>query len=291
MQFIFNCCNMQPFKIFRGNMKFFKKSEGSRQETIADDLRQKITAAEMPEPVRKIAEQELDLLEKISPSTAEYTVGLTYIDYLVALPWNKKTEDDLDLRHAEQILHDDHYGLAKTKERLLEHLAVNVLRSGRKPHILVVDDEEIARKNLAHVLEKEDYVVKTASNGSEALKELGAMEFNVVITDLKMSSIDGMELLEKTRQQHPDTKVIIVTGYATVPSAIEAMKKGTFSYIAKPFKLDEVRKAVKEALESKALLNTTKGSVLCFAGPPGTGKTSLGRSIARALGRKFTRIF
>jgi ATP-dependent Lon protease len=271
-------------------MKFFKKFEDNSQEFITDDLRRKIDAAKMPASVQKIAEQELGLLEKISPSTAEYTIGLTYIDYLVSLPWNKKTEDNLDLKHAEQILHDDHYGLDKTKERLLEHLAVNVLRSNRKPRVLVVDDEEIARKNLAHVLEKDNYSVVTAPNGGEAIKEMDATVFDVVITDLKMSAVDGMELLKITRQQHPDTKVIIVTGYATIPSAIEAMKKGTFSYITKPFKLDEVRTAVKEAIESNSSINNTKGSVLCFAGPPGTGKTSLGRSIARALGRKFTRI-
>ena len=112
----------------------------------------------------------------------------------------------------------------------------------------------------------------------------------MVLTDLKMGRIDGMELLERIRMRYPETRVIVVTGYATVPSAIEAVKKGAFHYIAKPFKLDEVRDAVKRALENKTVRANTKGSVLCFAGPPGTGKTSLGRSIARALGRKFTRI-
>jgi ATP-dependent Lon protease len=271
-------------------MKFFKKFEEDPQEIITDELQKKISSAGMPAPVQKIAEQELDLLRKISPSTAEYTIGLTYVDYLVTLPWNKKTEDNLDLGHAEQILHDDHYGLEKTKERLLEHLAVNVLRSARRPRILVVDDEEPARKNLAHLLEKDHYSTVTASSGREALKELDAAEFDVMITDLKMNAVDGMKLLEETRKQRPDIKVIMVTGYATIPSALEAMKKGTFSFLAKPFKLDEVRAAVKDALESNTLLRDTKGSVLCFAGPPGTGKTSLGRSIARALGRKFTRI-
>jgi len=99
-----------------------------------------------------------------------------------------------------------------------------------------------------------------------------------------------MDLLERVKIKYPDTKVIMVTGYATVPSAIEAMKKGAFHYIAKPFNLDEVRDTVKRAVDQKTLRPSTKGSVLCFAGPPGTGKTSLGKSIARALGRKFTRI-
>jgi len=112
----------------------------------------------------------------------------------------------------------------------------------------------------------------------------------VVLTDLRMAGFDGMEVLERARIKYPDTKIIMVTGYATVPTAIEAIKKGAFHYIAKPFQLDEVRDTVKRALEQRALRPSTRGSVLCFAGPPGTGKTSLGKSIARALGRKFTRI-
>jgi ATP-dependent Lon protease len=119
---------------------------------------------------------------------------------------------------------------------------------------------------------------------------LEAGEFDVVLTDLRMGGIDGMDLLDRIKVRHPETRVIMMTGYATVPSAIEAMQKGAFHYIAKPFKLDEVRAAIKLALEKKTVRANTKGSVLCFAGPPGTGKTSLGRSIARALGRKFTRI-
>jgi ATP-dependent Lon protease len=105
-----------------------------------------------------------------------------------------------------------------------------------------------------------------------------------------MGKIDGMDLLDRVRIRYPDTRVIMLTGYATVPSAIEAMQKGAYHYIAKPFKLDEVRATVKTAIDKKSARANTKGSVLCFAGPPGTGKTSLGRSIARALGRKFTRI-
>ncbi len=244
----------------------------------------------MPPHVAKIADQELDVLAKISPSSAEYTIGLTYIDYLVSLPWNKKTEDNLDIARAERILNENHYGLNTIKERVMEHLAVKVLMMNRKARLLVVDDEEIARKNLAHVLRKEDYDVVTAADGETALRELESSEFDVVLADLRMGKIDGMELLDRVRIRHPETRVIMVTGFATVPSAIEAVQKGAFHYIAKPFKLDEVRDAVKRALEKRTLRANTKGSVLCFAGPPGTGKTSLGKSIARALGRKFTRI-
>jgi ATP-dependent Lon protease len=271
-------------------MKFFKKSEDQQHEFIIEELRQKISSAHMPPPVEKISEQELVLLTRISPSSAEYTIGITYIDYLVSLPWNRKTEDNLDIARAERILNENHYGLDKIKERIMEHLAIKVLMMNRKARVLVIDDEEIARKNLAHILVKENYDVTSATDGGEALRELESSEFDVVLTDLRMGKIDGMDLLERVKIKYPDTKVIMVTGYATVPSAIEAMKKGAFHYIAKPFKLDEVRETVKRAVEQKSQRPITKGSVLCFAGPPGTGKTSLGKSIARALGRKFTRI-
>ncbi|HEX9112781.1 MAG TPA: response regulator, partial [Nitrospirota bacterium] len=271
-------------------MKFFKKSEDNHEESITGELRQKISAARMPDGVRKIAEQELDVITRINPSSAEYTIGITYLDYLLSLPWNRRTEDNLDLGRAERILNENHYGLGTIKERVLEHLAVKVLMMSRKARVLIVDDEEIARRNLVHVLAKEEYDVVAAADGGSALRELKAAEFDVVLTDLRMGGIDGMDLLDRIKVRHPETRVIMVTGYATVPSAIEAMQKGAFHYIAKPFKLDEVRSAIKLALEKKTVRANTKGSVLCFAGPPGTGKTSLGRSIARALGRKFTRI-
>lgn len=271
-------------------MKFFKKADDTQEESVIQGLRQKIPASGMPENIEKIVCQEIEMLSKIGPSSAEYAIGLTYIDYLVTMPWNKKTEDNLDIARAQRILDEEHYGLDKTKERILEHLAVKSLRMNKKPQILVVDDEDIARKNLEHILLRENYQVNTARDGREALGQLESTEFDVIITDLKMAGMDGMEVLEKIRMKYPSTMVIMVTGYATIQSAIEATKKGAFHYIAKPFKLDEVRTAVKEALEKRYRVRRATGYVLCFAGPPGTGKTSLGKSIARALGRKFVRI-
>jgi len=240
--------------------------------------------------VHEVANSEVELLSRISPATAEYTIGITYIDYLVSLPWNKKTRDNLDLERAERILNERHYGLDKIKERILEHLAVKILMMKKKPRILVVDDEEVAVRNLEHILKKEDYTVVTALSGPEAIKKLEASDFDVVLTDLKMEKINGIDVLEKARSRYPDTQVIMITAYASIDSAIESIKKGAFHYIAKPFKLDEVRTTVKEAIEKKLSTSSTKGSILCFAGPPGTGKTSLGKSIADALGRRFARI-
>ncbi len=119
--------------------------------------------------------------------------------------------------------------------------------------ILIVDDEKIALKNLEYVMKKEGYDVTTTMSGSNALKLLQEQEFDVVLTDLKMEKVDGIEILDKTKQLHPDTEVIMITAYATIPSAVETMKKGAYYYIAKPFKLDEVRRIVKEAVEKVRL--------------------------------------
>lgn len=119
--------------------------------------------------------------------------------------------------------------------------------------ILIVDDEEITLENLEHVLKKEGYEVVAVSTGVQALKHLESSEFDLVLTDLKMKKVDGMEILDKVKNRHPDTEVIMITGYATVSSAIEAMKKGAFHYVAKPFKLDEIRVVVKQATEKKQL--------------------------------------
>jgi len=122
-----------------------------------------------------------------------------------------------------------------------------------KPRILIADDEQVALSNLSHILEKEGYEVVATQSGPRALHYLHEQEFDLVLTDLKMEKVDGMQLLESCRELQPGTEVIMITGYATVDSAISAMKAGAYHYIAKPYKLDEVRKVVREALEKNRL--------------------------------------
>jgi DNA-binding NtrC family response regulator len=123
----------------------------------------------------------------------------------------------------------------------------------REARILIVDDEDIARENLGHILSKEGHNVVSVDRGIEALKKLENTEFDLVLTDLKMKKVDGMEVLTRTKEQYPHTEVIIITAYATVATAIEAMRKGAYNYIPKPYKMDQVRLVVKRALEKKKL--------------------------------------
>lgn len=119
--------------------------------------------------------------------------------------------------------------------------------------LLLIDDEKIALRNLEHVLAKEGYATTATQSGTHALELLDSQPFDLVLTDLRMDRIDGMQILKRCRAQHPDTEVIMITGYATLESAVAAMKEGAFHYIAKPFRLDEVRQTVAEALEKRRL--------------------------------------
>ncbi|MEJ2640363.1 MAG: sigma-54 dependent transcriptional regulator [Desulfosarcinaceae bacterium] len=127
------------------------------------------------------------------------------------------------------------------------------MTSSTKPQILVVEDEKITRRNLTHILEKEGYAVIPAASGVEALELLKTHDFDLVITDLKMNQVDGMAVLVQSRERSPLTEVIMITGYATVDSAVRAMRAGAYHYIAKPFKIEAVRKIVTEALLKRRL--------------------------------------
>jgi ATP-dependent Lon protease len=153
--------------------------------TEIEELESRIEKGSLTLEAKKEAERELNRLKKISPESPEYTVSRTYLDWLVELPWENSTEDNLDIVKAKQILDEDHYGLTKVKDRILEYLAVRKLKS-----------------------------------------------------DL-----------------------------STVPACVASIAAG------RPTGQVEM-----------------KGPILCFVGPPGVGKTSLGKSIARAMGRKFVRI-
>jgi ATP-dependent Lon protease len=122
----------------REQMKAIQKElgEGDDQQREQGELRDKVEAAGMPEDAKKEALRELDRLSKMSPAAAEYTVTRTYIDWLIALPWNKRTEVEIDLFKAKEVLDNDHYDLEKIKERILEYLAVRKMKPDIKGPIL-----------------------------------------------------------------------------------------------------------------------------------------------------------
>lgn len=121
------------------------------------------------------------------------------------------------------------------------------------PHILVVDDERVIREILAEFLTLEGYSVRTVEDGEKALTELRIRPYDLVITDLKMPRISGLQLLEKIGQENISVLTILMTGFGTVETAIEAMKRGAYDYLLKPFKVEEVIQTVQRALDRQQL--------------------------------------
>jgi len=119
--------------------------------------------------------------------------------------------------------------------------------------ILIAEDEEITLKHLRYSLEKEGYAVTCTKNGAEALDKLGGETFDILIADIKMPKMDGLTLLGKVKEQYPDTEVIIITGFGSIESAVNAMKQGAAEYITKPFNLDELYLKIKKIREKKTL--------------------------------------
>jgi DNA-binding NtrC family response regulator len=119
--------------------------------------------------------------------------------------------------------------------------------------ILIAEDEAISRANLEHVLRKEGFETVAVENGALALQEIERSEFDLVMTDLRMQPVGGMQVLKRVKELHPHTEVIVITGFATVSSAVEAMQTGAFYYVPKPYKIDDVRILVRQALEKRSL--------------------------------------
>jgi len=122
-----------------------------------------------------------------------------------------------------------------------------------RPRVLVVDDEKFIRDIIADFLGMEGYIVRTAEDGSSAVNELERARYDMVISDLKMPRMGGLDLLKEVSKTHPDTLTVIMTGFGTVETAIDAMKRGAYDYILKPFKVEEVVHIVQRGLEKRRL--------------------------------------
>ncbi len=121
-------------------------------------------------------------------------------------------------------------------------------------NVLIAEDEEITLKHLVNTLQKEGYGVTGSKDGLDALRRIEADSYDVLIADMKMPGMTGIELLEKIKEASPETDVIIITGFGSIASAIEAMKKGAAEYVTKPFDLDELVLKVRKLSDRKALI-------------------------------------
>lgn len=122
-----------------------------------------------------------------------------------------------------------------------------------RPRILVVDDDRSALESLSEVLEREGYIVRRAMGGAQALQVISSENLDIVLTDLRMREVDGMKVLGAVRSGGKEIPVIVMTAFASMETAIDAIQKGAYDYLSKPFKLDHVRLVVRRALEQVAL--------------------------------------
>src|SRR5512139_3138000 len=125
----------------------------------------------------------------------------------------------------------------------------------RQTNILIIDDEQIMRDGCSRILSKNGWTVITCEDGEQGLKEIQGRpeEIDAILLDLMMPGMNGMDVLDQVRAIDPNLLVIVITGYATVESAVEAMKKGAYDFIPKPFTPDQLRIVVRRALEKRTL--------------------------------------
>jgi DNA-binding NtrC family response regulator len=123
------------------------------------------------------------------------------------------------------------------------------MNQDRPVRILLLDDEPIVSKRLKPALERKGYCVETFTNSLDALSRFRQFPCEIVVTDLKMEGIDGMEFLTEVKKMRPETEVIVITGFATMETAKESFRQGVLDFLAKPFKICEMMNAIAKAVE------------------------------------------
>lgn len=125
-------------------------------------------------------------------------------------------------------------------------------------NILIIDDERAIRKTLGEILSYEGYKIEEASDGEEGLRKFKEKTFDVVLCDIKMPKLDGIEFLDKARESNPDVPIIMISGHGTIETAVEAVKKGAFDYISKPPDLNRLLITLRNAMDKTSLVTETK---------------------------------
>ena len=145
--------------------------------------------------------------------------------------------------------------------------------------ILVVDDEKAIQEILAFTLTAEGYEVATAGSGEEALTRVEQQDFDVILTDIVMPGVDGLEVLERSRLLNPRASVIVMTAYAALETAITALRRGACDYLEKPFSMDVLKERVQRLLQYREMI-WKEGLVRRAVQPPAAGHTLVGESDA-----------
>jgi DNA-binding NtrC family response regulator len=125
-------------------------------------------------------------------------------------------------------------------------------------NILIIDDEKAIRKTLSEILSYEGYKIDEAGDGEEGLKKAREKEYDVILCDIKMPKIDGIEFLEKAKEANPDIPIIMISGHGTIETAVEAVKKGAYDYISKPPDLNRLLITIRNAMDKTTLVAETK---------------------------------
>ncbi len=124
--------------------------------------------------------------------------------------------------------------------------------------ILIIDDEKAIRRTLAEILSYEGYKIEEATDGEDGLKKFSSTTFDVVLCDVKMPKMDGLEFLEKAKEINPDVPIVVISGHGNIETAVEAVKKGAFDYISKPPDLNRLLITLRNALDKQTLVTETK---------------------------------
>ena len=221
-------------------------------ENEFDKYAEKIREAKMPKEAEEKAKYELGRLEQMSPSSSDANVCRNYLDWLISYPWSKEDTQQCDLREAEKIFDAEHFGLEEVKDRILDYLAVY----RRQTEII---NRKKAQADWNKTEEAEQIQEQQAENQTDTNAYQQQTKLDIIKTD---QSIAAQEAISNEKLAYEEEK-----------SALEAAENSTDK---------------KE--EAKEEINQFKSPIICLMGPPGVGKTSLGKSIAKAMGRKFVRI-
>ncbi|HUJ88591.1 MAG TPA: response regulator [Syntrophorhabdales bacterium] len=151
-----------------------------------------------------------------------------------------------------------------------------------RPHVLVVEDEFSLAKGLQMVMNEEGYAVDMSHTGQGALDKFRTKDFDLMVADLRLPDIDGMEVIQRVREKRPETKVVIITGYPSISTAVQAVKMGVSDYLRKPFTDDEFRVAVGAALKDRE-----KGSMELLIAETEKERLIQGQEVIRVLERAY----